>query len=93
MIIKSFKLFESLKELTDDLIQHGELQDIMKELHPVRYDNIGDKLQDIIQRFQSDANYDTPKDWFEDKDYKSFIILPERYLIKSSMKSIHNLYN
>ena len=32
MIIKSFKLFESLQSLTDDLIEHGELQDIMKEL-------------------------------------------------------------
>lgn len=72
MIIKSFKLFESLQSLTDDLIEHGELQDIMKELHPVRYDNIGDKLQKIIDRFQGDVNYDTPMDWFQN-DWNTFM--------------------
>lgn len=72
MIIKSFKLFESLKDLTDDLINHGELQDIMRELHSVRYDNIGDKLQKIINRFQSDVNYDTPMEWFQN-DWNTFM--------------------
>jgi len=73
MIIKSFKLFESLQQLTDDLILHGDLQDIMKELHSVRYDEIGEKLTKIINRFQTDVDYDTPKDWFEDEQYKSFM--------------------
>jgi len=90
MIIKSFRLFESLKGLTDDLIQHGELQDIMKELHPVRYDNIGDKLQKIINRFQSDVDYDTPKEWFEDKDYKSFMDYFTRKLSSDKIDEINS---
>jgi len=84
MIIKSFKLFESLKDLTDDLIEHGELQDIMKELRPVRYDNIGDKLQKIINRFQSDVNYDTPMEWFQNNwntfmEYFTRQLTPEKF--------------
>jgi phosphatidylserine decarboxylase len=89
--IKEFNDFEEIDLLTDDVIKTMSKQKIMKILFKYRNSDIGDKLWKIINRFSVDDEgniYDTPDEWFEDKEYKTFMEYFRRKISDDKMSEI-----
>ena len=88
--IREYKKFQEIDILTDDAIKHLDYEIIMDLLYKFRNKDIGDKLWKIVDRFESEdpKGYSTPKDWFEDKDYKTFMQYFKRKISSDKWKEI-----
>jgi phosphatidylserine decarboxylase len=95
--IKEFNTFNEIDLLTDKSIQNLDKELIMSLLFKYRNKDIGDKLKKIIDRFKQNktwGDYDTPDEWFVDKEYKTFMQYFKRKLSNqkfSEIKSQDNL--
>jgi len=90
-----FKTFESFSHEKEsqafrDQVYTMQPQQIMKKLHPYRYDDLGDELQLIISKFQGDSDYLTPDDWFVGAPYKSFMDYFKRKISSKKMQEIRS---
>lgn len=79
---KDYKLFS----LTEKQIKNMDKELLMKILYKHRNKNIGPLLYKIINRFT--GNYKTPKEWFENKEYKTFMEYFKRKISKQKMFEI-----
>jgi len=84
--------------LSDDEIANLDNEKIMGILYKFRNKDIGDKLLKIINKFKILPNqlqkYNIPLEWFEKKDYKTFMQFFKRKLSKEKLLNINkNIYN
>ncbi len=89
--LKEYKEFSELDLLSDESIKNLGKETIMKLLYKFRNQEIGEKMWKIIDRFKNDkrwGKYNTPDDWFEDKDHKTFLQYFKRKLSKKKFEEI-----
>jgi phosphatidylserine decarboxylase len=94
--IKEFSKFEEIDILSDEAIENIDKEIIMSILFKYRNKDIGDKLEKIINRFKKNSewgNYNTPDDWFEKNDYKTFMQYFKRKLSKDKFEEIKSQQN
>ena len=89
--IREYKEFSELDLLSGKSIENLDKEIIMKLLYKFRNKEIGGKLEKIIDRFKNDekwGKYSTSDDWFEDKEYKTFMQYFKRKLSKEKFAEI-----
>jgi hypothetical protein len=89
--IREYKEFSELDLLSGKSIENLDKEIIMKLLYKFRNKEIGGKLDKIIDRFKNDeqwGKYSTSDDWFEDKEYKTFMQYFKRKLSKEKFAEI-----
>lgn len=89
--IKEYKKFSEIDLLNDSSIKNLDNEIIMSLLFKYRNKEIGNKLWKIIDKFKHTKNwgyYNTPDDWFEDKEYKTFMQYFKRKLSKEKLEEI-----
>jgi len=89
--LKKFKKFDELDLLSDKSIDALDNETIMSLLFKSRNKEIGDKLWMIINKFKINkdwGDYKTPDEWFEDKEYKTFMQYFKRKLSKDKFDEI-----
>lgn len=94
--IKEYKQFNELDLLSDKAIDSLDKELIMSLLFKYRNEKIGDKLWKIINKFKTSEDwgrYSTPDDWFEDKEYKTFMQYFKRKLSKEKFDEIKSQKN
>lgn len=75
-LIKEFNQFVEIDLLSDNSIEGLDNEIIMSLLFKYRNKDIGSKLKKIIDKFKYNKDwgyYNTPDDWFERKDYVTFM--------------------
>lgn len=90
-IIKEFKQFREIDLLSDDTIKNLDNEIIMSLLFKYRNKDIGDKLKKIIDKFKYNKDwgqYNTPDEWFEDKEYTTFMQYFKRKISKDKYDEI-----
>jgi len=88
----SFSGLEKLKEIVAEQ-DPAMSEELMKALFPFRDKNIGETLDKIISRFESSANYNTPKEWFTQKEFNTFMDYFQRKLTKKKTEEIESGLN
>ena len=94
--IKEYKEFDELDLLSDKAIDSLDNEIIMSILYKYRNKEIGDKLWKIINKFKINKDwgkYSTPDDWFEDKEYKTFMQYFKRKISKEKIEEIKSQKN
>lgn len=94
--IKEYKEFDELDLLSDKAIDSLDNEVIMSILYKYRNKEIGNKLWKIINKFKINKDwgkYSTPDDWFEDKEYKTFMQYFKRKLSKEKIEEIKSQKN
>jgi phosphatidylserine decarboxylase len=94
--IKEYKEFNELDILSDKSIDLLDNEIIMSLLFKYRNKEIGDKLWKIINKFKVNKDwgtYNTPDEWFEDKEYKTFMQYFKRKLSKDKFDEIKSQKN
>jgi phosphatidylserine decarboxylase len=94
--IKEYQEFNEIDILSNKAIDLLDKEIIMSLLFKYRNKNIGDKLWKIINKFKNNKDwgkYSTPDDWFEDKDYKTFMQYFKRKLSKEKFDEIKSQKN
>lgn len=94
--LKKFKKFDELDLLSDKSIDALDKEIIMSLLFKSRNKEIGDKLWKIINKFKMSKDwgkYSTPDEWFEDKEYKTFMQYFKRKLSKKKLDEIKSQEN
>ena len=89
--MKYLKKFDELDLLSDKSIDTLDNENVMSLLFKSRNKEIGDKLWMIINKFKINkdwGNYKTPDEWFEDKEYKTFMQYFKRKLSKDKFDEI-----
>lgn len=90
-----YNTFKGLQTLKDIVAKQDPSmsEDLMKALFPLRNKEIGQTLQDIINRFESSAEYATPQDWFTPTKFKTFMEYFTRKLTKKKTEEIDSRTN
>ena len=94
--IKEYKEFNELDMISDDSIDVLNNEIIMSLLFKYRNKEIGDKLWKIIDKFKKNkdwGDYKTPDEWFEDKEFKTFMQYFKRKLSKDKFDEIKSQKN
>ena len=94
--IKEYKEFDELDLLSDKAIDSLDNEIIMSILYKYINKEIGDKLWKIINKFKINKDwgkYSTPDDWFEDKEYKTFMQYFKRKISKEKIEEIKSQKN
>jgi phosphatidylserine decarboxylase len=94
--IKEYKKFDELDLLSDKAIDSLDNEVIMSILYKHRNKEIGNKLWKIINKFKINKDwgkYSTPDDWFEDKEYKTFMQYFKRKISKEKFEEIKSQKN
>lgn len=90
-IIKEFKQFREIDLLSDVAIKNMDNEIIMSLLFKYRNKDIGDKLKKIIDKFKYNKDwgqYNTPDEWFENREYKTFMQYFKRKISKDKYNEI-----
>lgn len=92
MPIHDFHTFHGLEELRQIVYKQDPAmsEDLMKALYPYRNKNIGKLLHDIINRFESSAEYETPQEWFFPRKFNTFMEYFQRRLTKKKKEEIES---
>jgi phosphatidylserine decarboxylase len=87
-----YNTFHGLETLKDIVAKQDPSmsEELMKALFPLRNKKIGQTLQDIINRFESSAEYATPQDWFAPKKFNTFMEYFTRKLTEKKTKEIES---
>lgn len=94
--IKEYQKFNEIDILSNKAIDALDNEIIMSILFKSRNKEIGDKLWKIINKFKMNKDwgkYSTPDDWFEDKEYKTFMQYFKRKLSKEKFDEIKSQKN